>query len=288
MIDQLNLFQTPSDAFSLDELFRRSKDLKTIEKFVDLLKFVQKFKNYSIFNNTLIFLQNPNTTFYATASHWYKNFGRCIKDDARPMIILAPMTPVLFVYDLEDTYGYDIPDYLVNPAEVTVNLEPVIYDKTVENCKRDKIFIRRKKLSLFNTNTSSKYKFVSEPKSFHSTKAVITINEDYNINDAYSSLCLELAHIYLGHLGNDKDEWWPDRRYLNKNQMEFEAEAVCYQVCGRAGIKTRPDEFFNGCLDNEEELQGISIELISKTAALIERMGKQKLPPRKERIKEVI
>lgn len=288
MIDQLNLFQTPSDSFSLDELFRRSKYLRTTEKFVDLLKFVKKFKNYSTFNNTLIFLQNPNATYYATASHWYKNFNRCIKDDARPMIILAPMTPVLFVYDLQDTYGYDIPDYLINPAEVNGDLEPVIYDKTVENCKRDKIFVRRKKLPLYNTNTSSKYKFVSEPKSFHNAKAVITINEEYNINDAYSSLSLELAHIYLGHLGNDKDEWWPDRRSLNKNQMEFEAEAVSYLVSGRAGIKTRTEDFFIVCLNNEEELQGVNIELISKTAALIERMGKQKLPPRRERIKEVI
>lgn len=288
MVDQLSLFQTPSDALSLDELFRRSRFLRTSDKFVNFLKFIKKFKSFSIFNNTLVYLQNPNATFYATASHWYKNFGRCIKDDAKPMVILAPMTPVLIVYDFEDTYGNDIPDFMLNPVESIGNLDPIVFDKTIENCKRDKILVRKRKLSLFNTNNISKYKFVAEPKSSHNTKAIITINEDFDINDSYSSLCLELAHIYLGHFGNDKDEWWPDRRSLNKNQIELEAESVNYLVCGRAGLKTRPEEYFITLINNEEDLTGVSIELISKTAALIERMGKQKLPQRKERNKEII
>jgi hypothetical protein len=288
MIDQLSLFQTPSDALSLDELFRRSIDLRTPEKFIRLLKFIKKFRNFSIYNNTLVYLQNPNTTYYATAPHWYKNFGRCVKEDAKPLLILAPMTPILFVYDLEDTYGNEFPSLLINPPETDGTLDPSIYDKTVENCKRDRIFIKRKKISSFNNTPALKYRLSAELKSTHNIKAAITINEDFNINDAYTTLCRELAHIYMGHFGNDKDEWWPDRRDLNANQVDLETESICYIVCGRAGLKTNDEAYIRSLIDNNEDLQGISIELISKTAALIERMGKQKLPPRKERLKEIL
>ena len=49
-------------------------------------------------------------------------------------------------------------------------------------------------------------------------------------------LCHELGHIYLGHLGADKDGWWPYRVNLPQAVTEMEAEAVAYIVCRRAGL----------------------------------------------------
>ena len=34
-----------------------------------------------------------------------EHFGRKLKEDARPMLILAPMHPVLTVYELDQTEG---------------------------------------------------------------------------------------------------------------------------------------------------------------------------------------
>ena len=72
---------------------RRSK------KFAAAVDFIARFREYSPFNNMLVFLQNPLATYFATASHWHKVFRRTIKDEARGMVILAPRTPVLMVYD---------------------------------------------------------------------------------------------------------------------------------------------------------------------------------------------
>jgi hypothetical protein len=30
----------------------------------------------------------------------------------------------------------------------------------------------------------------------------------------YGTLCHELAHIYLGHSGTDRDHWWPSRIWM--------------------------------------------------------------------------
>jgi len=39
----------------------------------------------------LVRLQNPTCGFYATERDWDDRFGRNLKEDARPMLILAPM-----------------------------------------------------------------------------------------------------------------------------------------------------------------------------------------------------
>ena len=48
---------------------------------------------------------SPRCAYFATARHWEREFGRKIKEDARPMLILAPMHPVMTVYDLDSTTG---------------------------------------------------------------------------------------------------------------------------------------------------------------------------------------
>jgi hypothetical protein len=75
---------------ALDELFTRSRRFRRTKEFAEAVEFVSKFNEYSAFNNMLVYLQNPHATFFATAAHWGKNFGRTLKEDARPMLILAP------------------------------------------------------------------------------------------------------------------------------------------------------------------------------------------------------
>jgi hypothetical protein len=54
----------------------------------------------------------------------------------------------------------------------------------------------------------------------------IGLREELETAAAYSVLCHELAHIYLGHLGADRDGWWPYRLNLPFAVTEIEAEAV--------------------------------------------------------------
>ncbi len=48
----------------------------------------------------------------------------------------------------------------------------------------------------------------------------------------------ELGHFYCGHLNDGKDKWLPTRPYLDVDQIEFEAETVCWIVCERLGIES--------------------------------------------------
>ena len=129
---------------SLDELFVRSRQYRRSRKFAEAVDFISRFRDYSPFNNMLVFLQNPLATYFATASHWHKAFGRTIKDEARGLVILAPRTPVLMVYDIADTEGPPLPDKLQAFTQTSGPFNPMILERTLKNAERDCILVERK------------------------------------------------------------------------------------------------------------------------------------------------
>ncbi len=64
--------------------------LKTIEK-----DFISKFKFYSPFNAFLIHTQKRGAAYVATPQRWLNDYGRSIKPEAQPIVILQPMGPVI-------------------------------------------------------------------------------------------------------------------------------------------------------------------------------------------------
>lgn len=260
---------------SLDELFRRSTRLRSSKMFAEAITFAAKFRHYSPFNNFLVYLQNPSATYWATAAHWRRIFRREVKDDARSMIILAPMTPVLLVYDLEDTVGGPLPKLFEDPFAAEGQFQDGVLAQTIENCSRDGVQIVMRKLGMLHAGSAI---LSNRPER---VKLTVELNQELDSKARYGTLCHELAHIHLGHLGSDRDDWWPSRLELTRNQKELEAQAVSYVVCRRASLTTKSAEYLAGYLKNPEELSGISIDLILRVAGRLERMGKEELPPRK-------
>ena len=87
---------------------------------------------------------------------------------------------------------------------------------------------------------------------------------------AYAVLCHELAHVYLGHVGADRDGWWPFRMNVTEAVAEIEAESVAYIVCARAGLRTHSAEYLSSFVEDSEDLDAISLDLISRVAARLE------------------
>jgi hypothetical protein len=265
---------------SLDELFGRSHKFRRTKKFSDAVNFVAKFRDYSPFNNMLVFLQNPMATYFATASHWRKTFQRTIKDEARGMIILAPRTPVLLVYDVADTDGPPLPEQLEVFTRTTGRFNPSVLDRTIKNCERDRIRVERKPMGQLRGG------FSTVRVHDQSCKMRIGLRAELDEAAAYAVLCHELAHIYLGHLGADKEGGWPYRLNLRHNVAEIEAESVAYIVCRRAGLRTHSAEFLSSYMEDSADVDSISLDLVSRAAGRIEEMGRRLLAPREPGIKK--
>jgi hypothetical protein len=262
----------------LDELFCRSRQFRRSKKFSEAVEFISKFREYSPFNNMLVFLQNPLATYFATASHWHKFFRRAIKDEARGMIILAPRTPVLLVYDVSDTDGPPLPEKLESFTKTSGRFDPITLDRTIKNCERDRIRVERKPMGQLRGGFSTSH--VHD----NSCRMRIGIRDELDEASAYAVLCHELAHIYLGHLGADKEAGWPYRLNLCHNVAELEAESVAHIVCRRAGLKTHSAEYLSSFVEDNDDLDAISIDLVSRAAGKIEEMGRRLLAPREKSV----
>ena len=65
---------------------------------------------------------------------------------------------------------------------------------------------------------------------------------------------------------------------------EFEAESVCYLVCRRLGIDNPSEEYLAEYLEKnkDKDVPQISLECVMAASGLIERMGRERLKPRKD------
>ncbi|HWD18676.1 MAG TPA: hypothetical protein VHB20_05310 [Verrucomicrobiae bacterium] len=259
---------------SLDELFTRSRRFRQSRKFAEAVEFIARFRDYSPYNNLLVYLQNPMATYFATARHWRKAFGRAVKDEARGMIILAPRTPVLLVYDIEDTSGPPLPHKFEVFSQAKGRFDPAILDRTLQNAAREKIVVERKSMGKLQGGFAT-----ARGRDAH-CKIRIALRADLDDKAAYAALCHELAHVFLGHVGPDQDDCWPCRMNLSQAVTEIEAEAVAHIVCRRLGLRTHSAEYLASFVEDADEVEAISFDLISRTAGRIEEMGRRLVPLR--------
>jgi hypothetical protein len=263
---------------TVDALFRESKAYRNSAAFQDMISFMANFRDYAPFNNMLVRLQNPSCSFFATQRDWRWRFGRKLKEDVHPMVILAPMHPVMLVYDLDSTEGPPLPQELQQFAKFEGEWDPERLSQTVRNAStRDLIRIDSVKLSSTNAG------FATISPGEDGMKMRIGLHRELDEASSYGVLLHELAHIYLGHLGGDRDGWWPSRGDLAQKAMEVEAEAVAYIVSRRAGLSGASPRYVSRYLDGEATLRAISLDRIAKVAGRLEEMGIRKFGKRPAR-----
>lgn len=221
----------PKKTSTIDELFKQSKLYRSSGEFNELVNFMGRFRDYAPYNNMLVRLQNPSCSFYARAEDWRDRFNRHLKEDARPMLILAPMHPVMLVYDLDQTEGADLPKELQDFSKFEGKWDPSWLSNLVENAAGHCIRVDFKSLSSTNGGFATLATRTAE------WKMRIAIHDGLDEPSRFGVLCHELAHILLGHLGTDWDRWWPGRLNINRQTAEIEAEAVAHIVTNHLGLK---------------------------------------------------
>jgi len=259
---------SPQDKSILDDLFRQSLSYRDTDAFAETLAFSARFRDYSPFNNMLVRVQNPACSFYATARDWEKRFDRQVKEDENPMLILAPMRPVMLVYDLDQTEGPELPAHIRNFATAVGALEPARIPNTVENAHRHGIEVQFKSLS------STLGGFATTKRHDRSRyKMRIVIHDKLDDQSRYAVLCHELAHILLGHLGTDDDRWWPCRLDLSRSAVEIEAESVAFMVAARLSLKTASTAYLATYATDGKIPDSVSLDLVTRVTGKVYEMG---------------
>jgi hypothetical protein len=291
---QDNHDDTKKELAALDEMFAASSRFRSSAEYMNMLKFVCRLPKYSPFNCFLLYTQNPAVSYVATATQWRRDFGRMPKYDARPLVILAPFGPVIFVYDLKDTGGPDpVPTYLLRPFNTEGKLQKVVFENTVYNSGTHGIEVQQS--TLRHRHGGSAIKLTKDiRKSYNRFKLgpnahyLILLNRESTLEDKYSSLVHELGHIFCGHLGVDPNAWWHKRNKLEKTEVEIEAESVSFLVCLRQGLVASSEHYLsNYRTADDHDIPPLSLKAVFQATKYIEEMGKSKWgkPKKKSRYK---
>ncbi len=264
-----------SDKLTIDDLIRRSWNLRDKKDFTKFIDFIAKFEHYSRFNTMLVYIQNKEVTFFGGVSYWKKNFNRTIKRFAKPYIILAPKSPVMLVYDVMETEGKDTPKEFLdkifgeNLFEVKGHIDRRVYEGAVLTAQSWGIQVIRKPLHYF--------------KAGYVTTAIterleINLQEGATTEENFTVLLHELAHILLGHTGHkelrkkviDQKITLPERRKISRSTEELEAETVSYLISTKLKLIKRSEEYIAGYLKNIDDLMQFSYEMVIKVADKID------------------
>lgn len=268
---------------SVDELLRQSGVYRSSADFRDMIEFMGRFREYAPDNNMLVRVQNPSCSFYATARDWRSRFGRSINEDARPMLILAPMHPVMLVYDLDATEGNPVPKELREFGRFSGPWDGKPLANLVANAERHRIGVSFKSLSTTHGG------FAEWHSALQGWKARIVIHAGLDEPSRFGVLCHEVAHAFLGHLGGDEDRWWPARGGVGRATAEIEAEAVAYIVTTRFGLTGASASYLSSYVEGAALPRQVSLDSIGKVAGRIEQMAHrvmaapQPRPPKTEK-----
>jgi len=296
MTEQLSLFQTPdgravegpaaagalpgeADAGAIDEIFRCTHRWRSRCKLLELLDFISRLTAYSPLNAFLIHLQDPDATRVATARVWARKYQRRLLPGARPIVILAPMSPVLFVFDVRDTEGPPLaPNAL--PAAGPGGRPGRLLETTLHNCGIQRIAVRD--AEGLDPSVERAIRLTPALRRKHAdlglesnARYLVLLDAGLGIDAKFATLSLELGRIFCGHLGIDSDAWWPDRKDLDFERIEIEAAAVAQLVCRRNGLSLTPVNMLTACIEKDQALPPFSLNAVFLATHHIEAMSRR-------------
>jgi hypothetical protein len=286
---------------ALDELFTVAGTYHTTAAYHKLLRFVSRFRWYSPFNAMLVQMQMDGAQYVATAARWKRAYLRSIRADARPLVMLRPKGPVMFVFDVSDTEPLQdappLPPEVLDPFAVRKGELRRQYELTLANVIRDGVDVTERKAGsqsaglIKRAQTRERLKFQIRLRPDPKYQLVphlydVLLNANHSREARYATLVHELGHLLCGRIGTPDPDWWPDRQYATKEIRELEAESVSYLVCRRLGIDSPSDEYIASYMGNHDAIAGISLDAVMKAATLIEQMGRERLKPRQQEKKK--
>jgi hypothetical protein len=188
----------------------------------------------------LLHIQKPGLTHAATARDWWHRFGRVPKKGTRPLLVLRTKGPIDFVFDILDTEGRDVPvDAFSFPTFGDLNDNR--FGEFMQAVKKERIDL----VVLEAGDGQAGWVKLLTPTTAKAGKNVyqLAYNRNHPAATRFVTVAHELAHLYLGHLGDDPGRRVRDRRDTSLAVMEVEAEMVAYLVAMRSGLKPRSESY---------------------------------------------
>jgi len=251
----------------LDQLFIDSRLYTQSKDYKDLLDFVARLPNFAPFNAMLLQIQKPGLHFAASAHDWCVLFGRTPKPRARPLLILWPFGPVALVYDELDTTGKDLPrDVRSFYAQGPIDPKRIQAFRSLMSSKR--VYSQMTDEGDLRAGSIRRVRGATEQKD--DSQYEMFINRNHEAPVQFVTIAHELAHLFLGHLGQNLKLHVPDRRGLSHCQVELEAESVAYLVCARNGGTSASEAYLKNFVKANTTVSDLDVYQVMRAAGQVE------------------
>lgn len=251
-----------------EKLEQGVKDVFSSDKYIEYLKFMSKFYNYSVNNIILIMMQKPEASLVAGYKAWQTKFGRQVRKGERGIKILAPCPhkktietedgdekeirwtsfKTTTVFDVSQTDGEELPTGCVTALNGDVTGFNELFDKLVK--------VSPVSVEIANIEGRANGYFSSVEKR-------IVVKEGMSEQQTIKTLVHEISHAIL----HDKEDG--EEKEADRNTKEVQAESVAYTVCSMLGLDTSDYSFgyvAGWSSDKDVKELSASMEVIRKTA----------------------
>ena len=285
----------------LDELWNNVIEYRKGQHFLEMMKACSRFRELAPYNAMIVQIQRPGVKYVLTAEQWRSRYGRIVKPDARPLVILVPFGPVEFVFDIGDTRpdpnqsplasspsDEEILNSIAEPYKTKRDVSPsmlyeLICNLSVHGIDSDSFTAGSSygaKIELRNDLNDIEIPFGKDNSVKWKASYIINVNRSAGYGESFASICHELGHLFCYHLSMPST--WNEKvwevRNLDHKWEEFEAESVSWLVCERLGIGNPSERylsyFADGGLSCNTIHSSVSIERILTATREVERMLK--------------
>jgi len=202
------------------------------------------------FNALMVQMQRPGHSLVATQGQW-KQLGRHVVADARPILILHPHGPFRVLFELVDTSGPEVADAAFRAVSASGKASRTDWKRLLDRARVlgiEVVFDETYGNRLAGTAAG----ICELPEYSDATGGGfawrIRLNARHDKPTGFATLGHELGHILCGHLGAHVAGFWSKRGQLSHEVREMEAEAVAYLICNRSGVVPRSAEYLHSLI----------------------------------------
>lgn len=252
------------DRALIEQLIAATRLYETSESVKELLEFTVRLRRFAPFNALLLHIQKPGLTFAASAREWFERFGRVPRKGTRPLLILRTMGPVDFVFDILDTEGRDLPESAFSFPTLG-SLTEHRFNGIIDQVARLGLEIVQLDAGDSSAGWIRLAKKSADPKRKHHYQ--LAFNRNHPAPTRLVTVAHELAHLFLGHLGEDRGFKIRDQSHRTIGEREVEAEMAAYLVAKRNGLSPRSESYL---ANYQGAIPGIDLYAVMRVANTIE------------------